>query len=47
LDEAIPRPLKGFEQMAIRNFAWSMNGKSLAYSSGPTTQEIILIERFK
>ncbi len=45
LDELVPRPLKGFEQMAIRNFAWSFDGKSLAYSSGPTTQEIILIER--
>lgn len=47
LDEETPQIVKGFEELAIRNFAWSFDGKTLAYASGPTTQEIILIENFK
>jgi tricorn protease-like protein len=47
LDEGTPRVVKGFEEMPLRNFAWSFDGKALAYASGWTTQEIILIENFK
>jgi len=47
LDEETPQIVKGFEELAMRNFAWSFDGKSLAYASGAATQEIILIENFK
>ena len=47
LDEEAPGMVKGFEELAMRNFAWSFDGKTLAYASGAATQEIILIENFK
>jgi Tol biopolymer transport system component len=47
LNEGGPQLVKGFEKSPIRNFVWSFDGKNLAYSTGPTTQEIILIENFK
>src|SRR6185295_9654833 len=47
LNEGGPQLVKGFEKSPIRNFVWSFDGKNLAYSTGTTTQEIILIENFK
>ena len=47
LDKEKPQPVKGFEDLRVRHLAWSFDGKSFAYTSGPTTQEIILIENFK
>ena len=47
LTEERPQLVKGFEESPVRNFVWSFDGKNLAYSRGPTTQEIILIENFK
>jgi hypothetical protein len=47
LDQEKPQPLKGFETLLVRHLAWSFDGKSLAYTSGPNTQEIVLIENFK
>jgi hypothetical protein len=47
LDEAEPQPVKGFEESWLRYLAWSFDGKSLAYTSGPSTEEILLIENSK
>jgi Tol biopolymer transport system component len=47
LDEREPQTLEGFEETTIRNFAWSPDGRDLAYVSGPATQEINLIENFR
>jgi Tol biopolymer transport system component len=47
LDKESPQQIKGFEEVIVRRFAWSHDGANLAYASGPTTQEIILIENFK
>lgn len=47
LDEERPEMVKGFEEVRVRNLAWSFDGKNLAYTSGPSTNEIILIENFK
>jgi hypothetical protein len=47
LDKEAPGPLKGFEEMLIHNFAWSIDGKNLAYCSGTASEEIILVENFK
>jgi Tol biopolymer transport system component len=47
MDEESPRMVNGFEEFPVRNLAWSFDGKTLAYVSGPTMQEIILIENFK
>jgi hypothetical protein len=49
LDEEEPRKLlfKGFEELSIRQLAWSFDGKNLAYTVGTVTQEIILMENFK
>jgi Tol biopolymer transport system component/DNA-binding winged helix-turn-helix (wHTH) protein len=46
LDEEAPQAVKAFESIPVRNLAWSVDGHRLAYASGPTTQEIILIEGF-
>jgi Tol biopolymer transport system component len=47
LDKESPQRIKGFDEVIIRSLAWSHDGANLAYASGPTTQEIILIENFK
>ena len=47
LDEEKPEMVKGFEELRVRHLAWSFDGKNLAYTSGATTQEILLIENFK
>ena len=47
MDEDTPQLVPGFEAFPVRHLAWSFDGKTLAYTSGPTTQEIILIENFK
>jgi Tol biopolymer transport system component/DNA-binding winged helix-turn-helix (wHTH) protein len=47
LTEERPQLVKGFEESPVHNLVWSFDGKNLAYSTGPTTQEIILIENFK
>lgn len=47
LDEAAPTRVKEFEESPLRQFAWSFDGKNLAYASGAATQEIVLIENFK
>lgn len=47
LDEATPQRVKDFEESPLRQFAWSFDGKTLAYTSGAATQEIILIENIK
>ncbi|HKQ74607.1 MAG TPA: winged helix-turn-helix domain-containing protein [Blastocatellia bacterium] len=44
LNEEKPQAVKGFEGLEARHLAWSFNGKDLAYTNGPSTQEIILIE---
>jgi DNA-binding winged helix-turn-helix (wHTH) protein/Tol biopolymer transport system component len=47
LNQSQPELVKGFEGLAVRQLAWSFDGKNLAYTDGPTTQEIILIEGFR
>lgn len=47
LDEEKPEMVKGFEELRVLYLAWSFDGKNLAYTSGPATQEIVLIEDFK
>ena len=47
LNEAAPTRVKEYEESPVRQFAWSFDGKNLAYTSGAATQEIILIENFK
>lgn len=39
--------VKGLEDREIYQFAWSFDGKSLAYSTGARMQEIILLEKSK
>jgi DNA-binding winged helix-turn-helix (wHTH) protein/Tol biopolymer transport system component len=47
LNDETPQMVKGFEELPMRSFAWSSDGKNLAYASGATANEIILIENFK
>jgi DNA-binding winged helix-turn-helix (wHTH) protein/Tol biopolymer transport system component len=47
LNQSQPELVKGSEKLAVRQLAWSFDGKNLAYTDGPTTQEIILIEGFR
>jgi dipeptidyl aminopeptidase/acylaminoacyl peptidase len=47
LDEEEPQLVKGLEGFRVFQFAWSRDGKHLAYSAGKATNEIILIESFK
>jgi len=47
LDQAGPQHVSGFDALPLHNFAWSFDGKDFAYASGPTVQEIILIESSK
>jgi Tol biopolymer transport system component len=39
-----PEVDKNFEDVTVRNFAWSADGKNFAYVTGSTTQEIIVME---
>jgi Tol biopolymer transport system component len=47
LNEEKPQPVKGFEELILRQIAWSFDGRNLAYTTGTVTQEIILLENFK
>ncbi|HEV8369187.1 MAG TPA: winged helix-turn-helix domain-containing protein [Pyrinomonadaceae bacterium] len=47
LSEENAQPVQGFEELTLRQLAWSFDGKKLAYTTGVTTQEIILMENFK
>ena len=47
LDEAGPQRVNAFDAIKLHNFVWSFDGQNLAYASGPTVQEIILIESSK
>jgi Tol biopolymer transport system component/DNA-binding winged helix-turn-helix (wHTH) protein len=47
LDEEGPQRVNAFDALKLHNFVWSFDGKNLAYASGPTVQEIILIESSK
>lgn len=47
LNEEKPRPVKGFEELTLRQLAWSFDGKNLAYTTGTSSQEIILVEGLK
>jgi hypothetical protein len=44
LNEEEPQVLKDFQDTEVYQFAWSVDGKSMAYSSGARMQEIILLE---
>jgi Tol biopolymer transport system component len=44
LDQDKPQPVKDFENNEVYQFAWSPDGKNLAYSTGQRMQEIILLE---
>ncbi|HYW74719.1 MAG TPA: DUF5050 domain-containing protein, partial [Pyrinomonadaceae bacterium] len=44
LDADKPEEIKGFEDVQIRQLAWSFDGKSLAYTHGIGIQEIILLQ---
>jgi Tol biopolymer transport system component/DNA-binding winged helix-turn-helix (wHTH) protein len=45
LDEAKPKRYPGLEDKEVYQFAWSADGKNLAYSTGLRMQEIVLIEK--
>jgi Tol biopolymer transport system component len=47
LNEERPQPVRGFEELTLRQLAWSFDGKKLAYTTGTTSQEIILIENLQ
>lgn len=47
LDEEKPQLVKGFEELPIFHFTWSLDGKDLTYTTGNMTREIILIENFR
>lgn len=47
LNDAQPQLVHGFEELTVQHLAWSFDGKDLAFTSGPTTQEIILIDHVK
>jgi len=44
LNDDQPEVNKNFEDVTVRNFAWSGDGKNFAYVTGSTTQEIIVME---
>lgn len=46
LAEEKPELVKGFEEMQVFQFTWSLDGKDLTYTTGKATREIILIENF-
>jgi eukaryotic-like serine/threonine-protein kinase len=47
MDEEKPQLARGFEDKEIYQFAWSFDGKNLAYSTGARMQEIILLQNSK
>jgi len=47
LDTDKPEEIKGFEDVQIRQLAWSFDGKSLAYTHSINIQEIILLQNSK
>jgi Tol biopolymer transport system component/DNA-binding winged helix-turn-helix (wHTH) protein len=47
LDTDKPEEVKGFEDVQVRQLAWSFDGKSLAYTHSITIQEIILLQSVK
>jgi len=44
LDANEPDEVKGFEDLEIRQLAWSLDGKTLAYTRTATLQEIVLLQ---
>jgi hypothetical protein len=44
LNEAQPQRVKGFDEMPVPQFAWSFDGKSLAYTRAASIREIILLQ---
>jgi Tol biopolymer transport system component len=47
LDGSPPRRLTDFRAEEIFNFAWSPDGKQLAYAQGTQTTDVVLISNFK
>jgi Tol biopolymer transport system component len=47
LDDSPPRRLTDFRAEEIFNFAWSLDGKQLAYAQGTQTTDVVLISNFK
>ncbi len=47
LDDDKPELVRGFEELLLHHLAWSADGKYLAYTAGPASQEIILMENVK
>lgn len=44
LDDEKPQPIKGFENVLTSQFAWSFNGKNLAFTRKSDMQEILLLQ---
>jgi len=47
LDQKEPEPIRDFQNMVIFQFAWSFDGKNLAYTSAIATRDIILLDSIK
>jgi hypothetical protein len=47
LDENAPRPVKGLEDLLLAQIAFSLDGKSLAYTTTSSTRDIILLSNIK
>lgn len=47
LDADKPEPVRGFEDLQIYQLAWSLDGKTLAYTRGANMQEILLLQSAK
>jgi Tol biopolymer transport system component/DNA-binding winged helix-turn-helix (wHTH) protein len=47
LDTDKPEPVRGFEDLQIYQLAWSLDGKTLAYTRGANMQEIVLLQSAK
>ncbi len=47
LDHDKPEPVKGFDDVQIYRLAWSLDGKTLAYTRGVNLQEIVLLQNSK
>jgi len=47
LDADKPEAVKGFEDLQIYQLAWSLDGKTLAYTRGANMQEIVLLQSTK
>jgi Tol biopolymer transport system component/DNA-binding winged helix-turn-helix (wHTH) protein len=44
LDRDAPEPMTGFEDALVFQFAWSFDGKNLAYTRGTPIQDILLLQ---